>query len=381
MLLILTRYKLEKKGMADDVVAAVFTAAGKPLQMQSFALPELQPGELLVRVTCCTVCGSDLHTYEGRRETPTPTILGHEILGEVAALPAGPSVCDLDERPLKLGDRITWSIAANCGDCFYCEHDLPAKCEQLFKYGHEAIDPTHPLSGGLAEFCHLAAGTAVVQVPKALSDVVACPANCATATVAAALRVGGGCAGEVVLIQGAGMLGLSATALAATRGAAEVLVCDVDPNRLQQASRFGATQAISVAEGTEALSAAIQDRTAGRGVDLAIELSGSPASIAAGLAELRIGGRYVLVGSVFPSPDIPVSAEWIVRRWLSIHGVHNYAPRDLATAIAFLAEAHAQYPLAELVSQSFPLEQAEAAFQYAIEKRPHRVAVLPAKDQ
>jgi len=367
--------------MAKQALAAVFLGEGKPLAIQSFELPELGTGELLVRVTCCTVCGSDLHTYEGRRETPTPTILGHEIMGEVAALAGGESFADIEGQPLKLGDRITWSIAANCDHCFYCEHDLPAKCDSLFKYGHEAIDQTHPLSGGLAEYCHLAAGTAVVQVPEALSDIVACPANCATATVAAALRVGGGCAGEVVLIQGAGMLGLSATALAATRGAAEVLVCDVDQNRLEQASRFGATQAISVAEGTEALTAAIQDLTAGRGVDLAIELSGSPASIAAGLAELRIGGRYVLVGSVFPSPDIPVSAEWIVRRWLSIHGVHNYAPRDLATAIAFLAEAHAQYPLAELVSQSFPLEQAEAAFQYAIEKRPYRVALLPATDK
>lgn len=366
--------------MSDHSLAAVFTGQGKPLEIRPFDLPELKAGEVLVRVTCCTVCGSDLHTYEGRRATPIPTILGHEILGEVAGLPTGPSVCDLTGQPLAPGDRITWSIAANCGDCFYCGHDLPAKCEQLFKYGHEAIDPIHPLSGGLAEYCHLAPGTAMVRVPEQLPDRVACPANCATATVAAALRVGGGCRDEVVLIQGAGMLGLSATALAATLGAAEVLVCDVDQNRLEQAPRFGATRAVSVAEGTEALGEVVQRLTAGRGVDLAIELSGSPASIATGLKQLRIGGRYVLVGSVFPSPDIPVSAEWIVRRWLSIHGVHNYAPRDLATAIAFLAEAHAHYPLAELVSQSFPLEQAEAAFQYAIDQRPHRVALLPAKD-
>lgn len=362
--------------MSDHSLAAVFTGQGKPLEIRPFALPELQAGEVLVRVTCCTVCGSDLHTYEGRRATPIPTILGHEILGEVAGLPAEP-VCDLAGRPLTEGDRVTWSIAASCGDCFYCGHQLPAKCEQLFKYGHEAIDPIHPLSGGLAEYCHLAPGTAIVRVPEVLPDQVACPANCATATVAAALRVGGGCRDEVVLIQGAGMLGLSATALAATLGAAEVIVCDVDANRLQQAPRFGASQAVLVAEGTETLTEVVQRLTAGRGVDLAIELSGSPASIAAGLAELRIGGRYILVGSVFPSADIPVSAEWIVRRWLNIHGVHNYAPEDLATAIAFLAQAHERYPLGELVSQSFPLEQAEAAFQYAIDQRPHRVAVLP----
>ncbi len=367
--------------MAKQALAAVFLGKGKPLEIQSFDIPELRAGELLVRVICCTVCGSDLHTYEGRRSSPTPTILGHEIMGRIAALPEGENVADVEGRPLKIGDRITWSIAANCGDCFYCGHDLPAKCDSLFKYGHEAIDPIHPLSGGLAEFCHLAAGTAVVQIPKVLSDVVASPANCATATVAAALRVGGGCTGEVVLIQGAGMLGLSATAMAATLGAAEVIVCDVDNDRLEQASRFGASRTICVADGTDALSETIGRLTASRGVDLAIELSGSPASIASGLAELRIGGRYVLVGSVFPSPDIPISAEWIVRRWLNIHGVHNYAPRDLATAIAFLGNTHQKYPFSELVAASFPLAEAEAAFQYAIEKRPHRVALLPATDE
>ena len=82
--------------------------------------------------------------------------------------------------------------------------ELPQKCEQLFKYGHERITPAHPLSGGLAEFCHLALGTPILPVPDALPDLVACPVNCATATVAAALRAAGGCRGRSVLVQGAG---------------------------------------------------------------------------------------------------------------------------------------------------------------------------------
>ena len=66
--------------------AAVFEQAGSPLVMREFPVPALGPGEALVRVSCCTVCGSDLHTLRGHRETPVPTVLGHEIVGVVEAL-------------------------------------------------------------------------------------------------------------------------------------------------------------------------------------------------------------------------------------------------------------------------------------------------------
>ncbi len=331
---------------------------------------------MLVRVTCATVCGSDLHTYQGHRSTPTPTVLGHEIIGRIEALGPGEPVCDDRAAPLQIGQRVTWSIAASCGRCFFCRRDLPQKCERLFKYGHQAIDEVHPLSGGLAEFCHLAPGTAIVSLPDELPELVACPANCATATVTAALRVGGGCRDQTVLIQGAGMLGLAACALARRGDAREVIVCDVDESRLELAPRFGAHRCVCVAAGAESLGAAVEEATGGRGVDLALELSGAAGAIEAGLPLLRIGGRYVLVGAVFPGPPVSVSAEQIVRRWLSIHGVHNYAPQDLSRAVAFLAENHHRYPFDELVTRTFELSEADRAFQYAIKTRPLRVAVM-----
>lgn len=363
--------------MSAGALAAVFTATGEPLRMERFALPELSAGELLVKVTCCTVCGSDVHTYEGRRSTPVPTILGHEIMGTVAALPPGEPVCDASGEPLQEGDRITWSIAANCGDCFFCENDIAPKCEQLFKYGHEAIDERHPLSGGLAEYCHLAPGTPIVRVPDVLPDVVACPANCATATVAGALRVGGDCRDQIVLIQGAGMLGLTASAMAHAQGAAEVIVCDIDEARLDLARSFGASRCVSVADGLEELQSVVAKVSSGRGVDIAVELSGAPASVAAGLKLLRIGGTYVLIGSVYPADDVPVSAEWVVRRWLNVHGQHNYLAEDLVQAIDFLTREQDNYPFAELVKTSFPLAAAEEAFEHTIRERALRVAVVP----
>ena len=363
--------------MPSSSLAAVFRGAGLPLELRSYPLPELEPGEVLVRVTCCTLCGSDLHTYEGRRSAPVPTILGHEILGEVAALDPLDPPLDLEGKLLRVGDRVTWSIAVGCGRCFNCEHGIPQKCEDLFKYGHEEIRPKHPLSGGLAEYCHLVEGTAVMRVPDEVPDAVACPANCATATVAAALRVGGRCRDDVVLVQGTGMLGLTACAMARSRGAAEVIACDVDAKRLELAEAFGATRCALIKKGSKDLLRAISDATVGRGVDLAIEVSGAAAAVEDGLMVLRTGGRYVLVGAVFPGRPISVRPESIVRRLLNIHGMHNYTPEDLVEAVMFLKRNHDRFPFAELVAETFPLSQADAAFQRSIKTHALRIAVRP----
>lgn len=355
----------------------VFEGAGRPLELRPFPLPKLAEGEVLVRVRCCTICGSDVHTYEGRRGTPCPTVLGHEILGHVAQLPPGPPVCDPHGRPLALGDRVTWSVAASCGVCFFCRHGLPQKCRQLFKYGHEAITPRHVFHGGLADYCHLALGTAIFRVPEELPDLVACPANCATATCAAALRYAGDCAGAAVLVQGAGMLGLTIAAMAAWAGAREVIVCDRLSERLEVARRFGATHVALVGENPDALAALVVRQTEGRGVDLAFDMTGDPAALEHGLQLLRIGGRYVWVGAVYPARPLNLSAELVVRKLLSIQGVHNYTPADLQRALEFLVQTHQRFPFASLVSQTSPLEEADAVFAEVSRSRALRWAIRP----
>ena len=357
--------------------AMVFNGPDQTLQLEEYPLPNLQAGEVLVQISLSTLCGSDLHTYAGHRSTPCPTILGHEILGQVAALPDDSGVCDASGRPLEAGDRITWSIAASCRQCFFCQRSIPQKCERLFKYGHELITDRHPLSGGLADYCHLAAGTTIVRVPVELPDSVAAPANCATATVAAALRVAGDCANQVVLIQGCGMLGLTAAAMARSRGAREVIVTDIDAVRLQLGNRFGATQTACVDSSIDELRGTVWQLTEERGVDIALELSGSSDAAESAIDLLRIGGRLVLVGAVFPGRPVALNAETVVRKLLNIQGMHNYTPADLVTAIEFLAVHHGDYPFSELVETGYSLAEAGAAFQHALETGTFRVAVQP----
>lgn len=378
--------------------AAIFDGPGTPLCVEPVARPALQPGEALVRVRLCTVCGSDLHTFTGRRTEKTPCVLGHEPVGTVEELNG--DLRAVSGEPVRVGDRVVWSVAVSCGDCFFCERGLPQKCEALRKYGHEAITPRCGPVGGLSTHCHLLKGTAVAKVPDALPDAVAAPAGCATATVAAVLRAafhqrtedrGQKAEGreqktppassalssafcplssDVVVVFGLGMLGLTACAWLDALGAVAV-ACDVSDSRLAQAARFGARHLAK----PDAIVPLVKRLTNGRGADAALELSGSADASAAALEVLRVGGTAVWAGTVSPAPAVPVLPETVVRRCLTLTGVHNYAPTDLAAAVEFLTANHERYPFAELVSRAFPLGAVNEAFHFAEAERPVRVAV------
>jgi len=166
------------------------------------------------------------------------------------------------------------------------------------------------------------------------------------------------------------MLGLTACAWAESLGLTPI-ACDVSDSRLSQAVRFGAKHLAK----PDALADLVKSLTQGRGADVAIELSGSADASASALEVLRIGGTAVWVGAVFPTEPVPVYPEAVIRRWLTITGVHNYAPQDLSAAVQFLANNHTRFPFAELVSKSFPLAEVNDAFRFAEAERPVRVAV------
>jgi alcohol dehydrogenase len=276
-----------------------------------------------------------------------------------------------------VGSRVTWALTVGCGGCFFCAADLPQKCERLYKYGHQHIAADRPTGGGLADSVLLVPGTFWLHVPDALPDAVAAPANCATATAAAALRAGGPGAGRTVLILGGGVLGVTAAAMARTAGAAAVLVGDPVAACRDRARQFGATHAFPPGE---ALTAGTQELTAGRGADLVLELAGVPGTVEVGLALTRTGGTLILAGTVAPGGAVVLDPEQVVRRLLTIRGVHNYHPGDLAAALDFLAGPGQAYPWETLVAATYPLGRAEEAFAEAHRRPGVRVAVVPETD-
>lgn len=339
---------------------AVFLGPNRDFEFRTVPCPAPGPGELLVAVSLATICGSDLHTVEGRRTEPAPSVLGHEAVGRVVAV--GP-----DRDPLLLNRRVTWTLADSCGSCRPCrDWLLPQKCDRLFKYGHAALSSGSGLNGCYASHVVLRAGTVVVPVPDSVSDRLAAPANCALATMVAAtepLAQGG----ETALIQGAGLLGIYGAVLLRELGWKRVLVTDPTPGRRVLAGRFGAEV---FAPDELALSPSAV-------ADAVIEVAGTAAVIPQGLRLLRPGGHYAFVGMVHPDTRLDLTGETVVRKCLTLRGTHNYAPRHLQAAVDFLAAHAAEHPWADLVADPLPLARLGEAMQLARSGRWARVGVAP----
>ena len=348
---------------------ALLTEVGRPLEIRQVPLPKLGDGEVLVKIEACTLCRSDLHSIEGHRPSPLPLQAGHEMVGRVVEKAKG-------NQGVQVGRRVIWGVAAFCGECFYCRDGLTQKCSKLFKYGHESHDE-HPLSGGLADYIVLRKGTPIVEVPDDLPWQIICPASCATATSAGAVRLAGELRGRVVVVVGAGMLGLTTAAMANQQGAAAVIVADIRPERLEKAREFGATHVVDVASGFDRLVECVDQLSKGRGADVVVDMSGAVVAIEAAVKWLRVGGRLVLVGSVLPSPSVAWEPERIVRNLLTITGMHNYNAADLRAAVAFLSEMRDQFPWAELVSPPYELIQINDAILAGIHGDALRVSIAP----
>jgi len=362
--------------MAETVRAAVFTQPGEAMELRELPLPgTVAPGALLCRVDLTTVCGSDVHTVAGRRTEPAPLVLGHEIVGTVMRLPDA-GAWDATGAPLQEGDRVSWSIMAACGGCFYCTRGLPQKCSDLRKYGHRCIHDWPGLTGGYAEAVYLYPGTTVYKVPPHLPDAVVAPANCALATVINGLETIGVEAGDAVFIQGAGLLGLNLAALCREAGAGYIAVSETQPARRQCAQRFGADVVFDPADPAAALTC-LHDATGGRGIDVAFEVCGVPSAVPFAIERLRTGGRYLVAGLVTPDSRFELDGNALTRKCLTLRGIHNYRPEHLGQALDFLAEHAANYPYTEIIGATFPLEKINEALHAAAQGHHIRVAVKP----
>lgn len=343
---------------------AIFDEPNVSLDIKEASIPPVGDKEVLVKISACTICGSDLHTITGRRIEKTPTILGHEIIGHIAAI-GGDSVQDYSGQPLSVGDRITWSVCISCGQCKQCESGIPQKCESVKKFGHEVLDGDSGLLGGFAEYVLLPASTSMFRISSDAPDEVLCPANCATATVAAAIRQVPVVSDKRVLIIGAGMLGLSAIAFVKTKGASQVSVVEPDDGRSELALAFGADHVANDISN-------VSER-----FDIVFDFSGVSSAIEQAVSAIDLGGTIVLVGTVAPSPAISLDPEFVVRNLITITGVHNYHPLDLKTALDFLITHNRNYPFDQLVEKSFPLADINEAVEFALLHKPIRVMIKP----
>lgn len=358
--------------------AMLWHAPDRPHEAATVESVRLRQLEVLVEIELATICGSDAHTSAGHRAAPAPLVLGHEQLGRIVALGAGEPRA-ADGAVLAVGDRVLWSITASCGQCERCAVGLPQKCRTLRKYGHEEFTEPWVLSGGFASHMQLLAGTAILRLPESVPATVLAPVSCGTATAWAALATAQRMRrspATTALITGAGLIGLTLTAMASDRGIRTV-VADPDPARRQLALRFGATAAYDpLADPTDRV-LAVAAAGAEDGFDVVVEASGARAAVAGTLAAAAIGGVIVLVGSVFPTEPVPLDPERLVRRLITVTGVHNYTADDLVAATAYMLKRWSAHPFSELVGEVVALGDLDAGIRRSGPGGPVRIAVDP----
>lgn len=353
--------------------AAIFNGHGKPFEFITRPVPFIKPGEILVKTRYTTLCGSDIHTYCGRRMEPPHVVLGHEIVGDILWIDPAHSGKDFRGQPIAVGDRITWSIFSVPADITPPRPDMPQKSSSLFKYGHVLADGEDVFNGGLADYCILRANTALISIAESIPLKVAATISCAHSTVMGALRVAGDMAGKKVLVFGAGLLGLSCLAMCKEAGAVQTGIVDPDPGRLHWGKKFGATEAFTFPE--------VAAPTTGTTplpwpeADIVFDMTGNPQAMKMGVDSLTIGGCAVWIGAVYPAPPVQVDAQMIVRKLLQIRGLHNYNYQDFVNATSFIENNYRKYPFESLVEKEYPLDDIEAAFTFAGDSKPVRVGI------
>ncbi|RZL02634.1 MAG: alcohol dehydrogenase, partial [Pedobacter sp.] len=264
------------------------------------------------------------------------------------------------------GDRVTWSIFSSDADSIMSRSGMPQKADGLFKYGHAQVSENDPLHGGLSTHCILKAGTAVMRLSPEVPLPVAAIINCAVATVAGALRLAGNVKNKTILITGCGLLGMVCAAMCKQKGAKYVHMADINLSRLNQSTAFGADELHLLKDNA----AILPNR-----IDITFDMSGSPDAMQQGLDALGIGGIAVWVGAVFNTRKVHLDAESIVRRLLTIKGLHNYNFEDFVVAVEFICQSHDVFPFEQVIGKEFVLASTNEAFEYAVNYKPLRVGI------
>ena len=333
-----------------------------PVRIEEVPTPSPGPGQVLVEVAACGVCGSDVHITVERSQKLThyPRTPGHEAAGLVAAL--GEGVTDWS-----IGDRVAMWCGVVCGTCQACVAGRENHCRKFEVFGYDR-------DGAFAQYVLMPADNLVTlpeQVPldhaAILTDAVSTPYH--------ALAVRGNLqAGESVAIFGVGGLGIHAVQLARMLGAGRIIAVDVRSSALDRALACGAD--IVFRADTERVARRIRDETDGQGVDLAVELIGREDSVEEAGKCLAHGGRLVLVGIGPCRPRLP-RLEPFVAFSQSILGSFGSRKDDLRVLVQFAAEG--QLDLSSSITAHHPLGELNACLQALHEKKgdPVRLIITP----
>lgn len=321
-------------------LAAVLPAFGSDLEVREVPVPTPEPGALVVQVQASTVCGSDVHLWQGHVSSALPIdpplVLGHEVVGRVASIGPG---ADRDSvgNPVRIGDRVVWEHEA-CGRCVMCSVERePTLCpnRRVGMFGNAEQFPY--TAGGFSQFSYVWPRSGRLVVPDDVPTDLAAASSCALRTVVSAFdRLGPIDHTSRVVVQGSGPLGLFSVALAARYRPRRLVVVGAPDDRLALARTWGAHHTVSVEThaSAEDRRAAVADATDG-GPDVILEMSGAPGAFAEGVQMAARNARYVVVGTL-GGGDQQVTVPMIVGKGMRITGCLGADIGSYARGLALL---------------------------------------------
>ncbi|MGH2662354.1 MAG: zinc-dependent dehydrogenase [Actinomycetota bacterium] len=334
------------------------------LRVEDAPVPEVSNGELTIRVRSCATCGTDAKIFRhGHHHISLPRVLGHEIAGEVAEVGAG-------VEGWSPGDRVQVIAAIPCGACYFCRRGQETVCEDLESMGYQ-------YDGAFAEFMRVPRRVldrdGVNRIPEhvpfeaaSLAEPLACVIN---GQEIADVREG-----DAVVILGAGPIGCLHTRLARARGAATVILADVNQTRLDLAARTEPDHLINGA--TDDPVDAVRKVTDGRGADVVITATGVGRAQEQALEMAARRGRISLFGGL-PRDDsvIRFDSNLVHYRELFVLGAYGSAPRHNREALALISSG--AVPVEDLITHRLPLGEVGRAIDAVTSGESLKVVIAP----
>ena len=355
----------EKRAVPTTMKALVFRGANR-ISLEEFPIPKPGPGEVVIRVTLTTICGTDLHILRGEYPVKPGLIIGHEPVGVIHEIGVGVT-------GYSVGDRVLIGAITPCGQCLDCLRGDLAQCGGAiggWKFGNT-------INGAQAEYLLVPSAQAnLAKIPEELSDEqVVLLADIASTGISAAesadLQIG-----DSVAVFAQGPIGLCATAGAKLKGASLIIGVDSDPFRAQMAKRMGADvvlnhERVDVVEEIKRL-------TNGKGVDVSIEALGTQQTFENALRVLRAGGTLSSLGVYSGKLSVPLEP---FAAGLGNHKIITTLCPGGKERMQRLMELvrHGRLDLRPLLTHTFPLERITEAYKLFGERRENviKVAIKP----
>ncbi|HVP51282.1 MAG TPA: zinc-dependent dehydrogenase [Terriglobales bacterium] len=353
------------RAIPATMTAAVYRGQND-VRIESVPVPEIGPGEVLVRVHTCGICGTDLKKIATGSHT-APRIFGHETAGMIAAVGEG-------VRGFEVGDRVMAFHHIPCRNCYYCRHKVFAQCEVYKRVGCTA--GFEPAGGGFAEYVRVMdwiVGGGLVKLPDDVSYEQASfiePVNTCMKGIET-LRLE---AGETLLVMGQGSIGLILAYLA-RRAGARVITSDLYARRLTIAMSLGMAETIDASR-TETVRR-VRELTEGRGADAVILAVAANQLVRPALEATRPGGRTMLFAQTVRS-EVGIDPAAICVDEKSLLGSYSASVDLQEESVRFVLGG--ELDLTRLITHRFPLSQAVEALQLAAQPRADslKVVVQPA---